>query len=634
MHRYFHFLAAFALQAIVAHGIESRENKPSVSLHESLMPTAITPSSAGTVNISGEAQGGIVRVRVTTSLGDTYRTEAKVTSGRFTCQFPQDFSGGAKLLPMVLYVDATDVADFGGEDALLHQAEATLIVSGGNHALPDLPLVFTDDFIDEQGRKDRQAAQWLRQRSLVNLFMRSRAAQLMHIQKPGFDLERPQDFHWFKEHASLYDFDHRDRDWTKPLGNRIARGFWQAVWNAWFNPSNDHPWDGNESNHDPKNYRPYTFTNDPADILVLYRMLQSAKPVIADNRRKLADEVLANLLALQHRSADNYALLEASGKQEHYTSGAFRYGMFETGEWMSEGNGWFHNPKFRDFAWGGVFNGRAVWALGECLKANSQPKAAGPIRDAIALAVRFCLHDGFVHQYTQRTKSGLPVWNRVAGEHAYLLLGMLAACAVAPEMPVQLSDERPMRNVTIDALNSLAESAGADGNWTRYANATAMNIAALAEGVRTFPSHKDAPIWKAAAMRAADYWLALKPVPSERIQPTPMFGHMIKDGLMTFILGQNEHPHVSLYIGGHWIHALAVLHSVTNETRYADRAHAILSYYCGVNPLNLRLLNEIGAVNNRLTDLDDDGTEDHIGWDGYPESMAFVQIGLLHLLSN
>jgi len=34
-----------------------------------------------------------------------------------------------------------------------------------------------------------------------------------------------------------------------------------------------------------------------------------------------------------------------------------------------------------------------------------------------------------------------------------------------------------------------------------------------------------------------------------------------------------------------------------------------------------------------VTDFNNDGIEDQIGWDGYPESTAFVQIGLLHLLS-
>lgn len=148
-----------------------------------------------------------------------------------------------------------------------------------------------------------------------------------------------------------------------------------------------------------------------------------------------------------------------------------------------------------------------------------------------------------------------------------------------------------------------------------------------------FSDDSNASTWKSAAMKAADTWLALKALP-ERHTPTPMFGHMTEGDHMTFILGKQEKPHVSLYIGGHGLHALAVLHKVSGEKRYIDRATAILAYYCGENPVRVRLLNELGAVNNRLTDADGDGTEDTIHWDGYPESTAFLQIGLLHLLQN
>lgn len=55
------------------------------------------------------------------------------------------------LRPSVLYVDATDLLAFGSADNFGHQAEITLIVSGGKEGLPDLPLVFTDDFLDVDG---------------------------------------------------------------------------------------------------------------------------------------------------------------------------------------------------------------------------------------------------------------------------------------------------------------------------------------------------------------------------------------------------------------------------------------------------------------------------------------------------
>lgn len=101
---------------------------------------------------------------------------------------------------------------------------------------------------------------------------------------------------------------------------------------------------------------------------------------------------------------------------------------------------------------------------------------------------------------------------------------------------------------------------------------------------------------------------------------------------MTWHLGQEKHGHVSLYLNGHWLHALAALHGVTKEARYLDRANGIAAWFCGRNPLHVRLLNEIGAVNNRVTDSDGDGIEDRITWDGYPESTAFFQIGLVQLM--
>jgi isocitrate dehydrogenase kinase/phosphatase len=33
-----------------------------------------------------------------------------------------------------------------------------------------------------------------------------------------------------------------------------------------------------------------------------------------------------------------------------------------------------------------------------------------------------------------------------------------------------------------------------------------------------------------------------------------------------------------------------------------------------------------------ISDRDGDGVEDHLVWDAYPESTAFFQIGLLHLM--
>ena len=364
-------------------------------------------------------------------------------------------------------------------------------------------------------------------------------------------------------------------------------------------------------------------------------MLRTAKPVVADNRQKIVREVMENVLAMQHRNPENFALKESSGKQEFYTAGAFRYGMFETGEWLTEGRGWFANPEFRDFQYGGVLNGRCLWAMGETLKAEPQGPLAARIREAIPLTLRFCLHDGLEHHYTRLTKSGLPVWG-YPGEHAYLLLGMLAAAEVAPDLSVTLASEKqakPLQEICHDALDALLETSLPDGTWIHYANVDATNITALAEGARVFPKAPNSAKWKAAAVRAADVWLALKFLPSERTAPTPLIGYR-KDAGLTNFLGQEKHAHIALYINGLWLHTLACLHEVTRDPRYLERALAILSYYCGNNPLHVRLLNELGSVNNRLTDSDGDGIEDQIGWDAYPESTAFLQIGLLKLLEQ
>lgn len=604
-----------------------------INLGECLSPSPVKDVAAGAVVVAGRADvpdGRPVRVRVTTAAGTSYAAVAPVAGRRFACRYPNDFPGAPPLAPQLLYVDTTAAADFGGD-----QAEGLLVVAGrGAGGTPDLPLAFTDDLIDAVGRKDGAAAQWLATRGLVSLFARSRVAAVMRVGRPDFDLANPADLGWFKANASLYYFDHRDRDWSRPLGNRPARSFWQAVWDTWFNPSNDHPWDGDPANRAPANYRPYTFANDLADLLVLYRLRPKRTGLMIDNRAALADEVLVNLLAMQHAGADNFALKEPSGRQEHYAAGAFRYGIFVTGEWLTEGTGWFVNPRHRDFARGGVFNGRCVWALGESLKADPDGPLAGRVRDALTRAVRYCLHDGLARGYTKRTPAGRPVWGGSAGEHGYLLLGMVAAAEVAPDLPVTLAPDRPakpLREVCGDALDALAELPRPDGTWSRYANADAVNVAALAAGALAFPNDPRATNWTAAAKRAADAWMAFPFAPGERAAPTPHFANR-REGGMSFRPAGSEPPHVPLYMGGHWLHALADLFAATGDRRYADRADALLAYYCGHNPLRVRLLNELGAVNNRVTDADRDGVEDTLHWDAYPESTAFVQIGLLHRL--
>jgi hypothetical protein len=604
----------------------------SVSLKETLSRGVVRSTASGDVEIEGCAVNA-VRVRVTNSDGVSSSKRVDSLGGRFRCLYPKDFEGAPVLKPSVLYVDATDAEEFDGEQARSHQAEVLLVVSGGPMAVPDLPLGFLEDFVDSSGGKDGNSRQWQRHRLLVNQFLRGRSAGLMGIRKPTFDLAQEADFDWFKQNATLYDFEHRDRDWAQPLGSRVKRGFWQAMWNRWFNSSNDHPWDGNAENRAASNYRPYTFTNDLADLLILLQMVRSGVPEQKEEKRALANEVLENLLALQHRNPENFALREPSGRQEQYTAGAFRYGLFETGEWLQEGRGWFANPSFRDFERGGVFNGRSLWALGECWMRDPDGLQGDALRQAFGLGLRFCLRDG--QRYLKVTASGRTIWNpTTAGEHAYMLLGMLAAYRAESEWRVPFGEEWvPLRKLVLDGLDALVESADADGHWSRYSNATAINLAAVAEGIRVFRGDPRTARWREVAVREADFWLELKPL--NVAWPTPMFGHMrnLTDGSgMTFVLGKEEKPHVSLYMGGHWVHALSLLYAATGDVRYLKRAEAVLGYYFGANPLSVRLLNELGAVYNRVSDLDADGTEDAIHWNAYPESTAFLQIGLLHFL--
>jgi hypothetical protein len=621
--------------------LSSVDGARGADLRETLRRGAVRRVNQGDIELRGSTSNPAcerVRIRVCDSFGVVSEAAFAVNAGEFSAMYPSGFPGAPALRRSVLYIDATEGGSFAEDQPARDRGEISLLLTGADGAAPDLPLVFMDDFLDVAGGRDQTARQWERNRTLVNHFMRSGASARMGVGRRDFDLGRSADFQWFKDHATLFEFEHRDRDWTVPLGNRVACGFWQAVWNRWFNASNDHPWDGNAENREASNYRPYTFANDLADLLVLNRMLLSSGVEAGDRRRALGDEVLENLMAMQHQSAENFALEEASGRRERYTRGAFRYGLFETGEWMTEGKGWFVKPAHRDFARGGVFNGRSVWALGESLKAVPSGAQAERVKGAIGSALRFCLRDALELGYARRTASGAVLWSRLDGEHAYLWLGVLAAYEADPEMKVDLSPQETgvsLSKLACEGLNALAESVGADGLWSRYSNGAAVNVAALALGATRFPSHPEAPKWRAVAMAAADRWMGLSANEAGKGWKSPMFGHMTeaKDASkMTFVLSSGQPAHVSLYVGGHWIHALSLLYELTHESRYAERAGALVGYYLGDNPVGSRLLNEIGAVNNRVTDADGDGLEDTLHWDAYPESTAFMQIGLLHFL--
>lgn len=623
---------AFILPFLCCHSLAAAAApQPSVDLREMVRPSPILPIQ-DSLPISGTTtlpDGARLRIRVTTSNGTVHEANPQASNGRFICTYPADFLQAPALSPSLLYIDA-----IAGEDPLTQQAETTLIIKGsGKIFWPDLPAAFTDDFIDAAGRKDETAASWKLHHTLVNRFMTSRGARLTSIGRSAFDLAKPKDLALFRRTVTIYDFEHRDRDWSTPLGNRPDRAFWQAEWNTWFGSGNNHPWDGNPANRTPGNFRPYTFTNDLADLFILHDMRRSLPRAVEDNRDALCRESLRNLLALQYQGDGNFALLEESGRQEHYTEGAFRYGMFETGEWLTEGKGWFVTPKSSDHRNGGVFNGRAIWALGEALGSAPTGPLAEDIKKAIPRTLKFCLHDGIQRKYTRITPAGLPFWKQ-AGEHGFLSLGMLAACAAAPELPVTLAPEkpaRPLRDVTADALDALVQMVNADGHWTKYPDQDAMGLAALSEGAMLLGDHPHAPQWKAAAIRAASGWLAAKQDPAERATPSPHFGRRT-GSVMTYYIADKPEVHINLYISGLWLHALAKTYQLTGDEKYKERALSMISYVCGDNPFHARLLNEIGGVYNIIRDKE--GPDSRMGWDVYPESTAFFQIGLLHFFSS
>jgi hypothetical protein len=629
-------LPFLAVTVIPALAWQSPTNPP-VSLRETVAPSAFRNLGAGPVEIAGRVTKPAcsnVLVRVITSLGASTTTRTPVQGTRFRCRYPADFRDAPVLSPGALFIDATADDAFDPSRNGAFQAEATVIVHDSmSGQTPELPSAFTCDLLDHAGRTDQASTEWPTVRALVNLYMRSRAAELVHVGHPDFDLAKPADLAWFKQNLTLYDFDHRDRDWNQPLGHRVARTFWQSVWNAWFNSSNDHPLDGNPANNRPGNYLPYAFANDFADILLTYAMRQRSARPLDDNLDALCREGTENLLALQHRGTTNFALPDAEGKREHYTAGAFRYGLFENGEFMTEGKGWFYNPRFRDYADGGVLNGRAVWALGEVLRHEPQGPLSGRLKEAIGLALRFCLHDGLASKYTKRTPAGNRYW-RDAGEHAYLLLGMLAACEVAPDLPVHLGADAPataLDKLCTPSLNGLVDLVRTGAQWSIYPNVDSMAIAALARGAIVLKDQPDAARWRETAMRVADAWLAAPVDPRERTAPCAHFGLRRQPDRMTLVWGAGRKAQIFYYQSGHWVQALAELYALTRDARYRVRAEAIVSYLCGDNPWHVRLFNELGGVYNWSDDTDGDGIEDWLKQDMYPESTAFCQIGILRL---
>lgn len=622
----------------------AEEKKSEISLRETIKDTALYDLKNRQVVIKGSAADpskNRVYLRVTNSDGDTYTSSAAVINGKFKRIFPSGFRGAKLSKPCMLFIDASYTRDFDNSSLNNPNAEAAVLVyDSKGKELPDMPTAFTNDLLDSDGKTDKSSKEWNAVSKLMNLYMKSKGAYLANVGRNDFDLANPKDFDYYKNNIALYDFDNRDRDWNTPLGNRPARNFWKSVWNTWFNSSNNHPLDGDKNNNNPSNYTPYAFSNDYSDILIMYIMRQQHIVPMDDNLRAMCIEGTRNLLAMQHKEPSNFALVDHRGMQENYTAGAFRYGMFVNGDYLTEGKGWFYNPAFLDYIHGGVLNGRCVWAMGEALKTNPDSPIADELKSAIALSAKFCLNDALKYGYAKKTANGNVYW-RDAGEHAYLVIGLVAACSVDPDYIAFTREDGKqvsIRDAAVSSLNALTDLNKPHNQWEIYPNTDSMSIAALADGYELLKNHPDADKWLKTASDAADAWLNAK-VPESEFSGTPVnFGLRIAPDEMTYNWsciapdGWKDRNFIFLYQTGHWIHALSRLYAATNNQAYLDRAEAMVSYLCGDNPFGVRLLNETGGVYNWVEDSNGDGVEDYMKQDMYPESTAFNQIGIMHLM--
>ncbi|MBR4748086.1 MAG: hypothetical protein IK083_00745 [Abditibacteriota bacterium] len=597
-----------------------------VSLSPMFSEGAVRDTDRGAPRITGRAApGSPVYVRVTGA--------SDGRSVTMTLRADEDgvFSGTFAAGTDVYFIDAAEDPDFA--DA----AEGALICRRGAEA-PELPSVFTNDLLDRKGNRDRKAREYPAVRRLLSLYINSRgAAASQRGDRKGFDTDNDEDLAYFKRDLALYDFAHRDRDWSRPLGRRPCRCFWQSVWPSWFNSSNDHPLDGDPDNGAFGNYMPYAFANDFADILIMYAMrLGRIKKPFDDNLRDMVRQGAANLAAMQHLQEGNLALEDHRGVRERYTRGAFHYGMFVNGDYLTEGKGWFYNPAFLDYAGGGVLNGRALWGL--CEAAAADPGLRESLVPAIGAGLQFCLCDGYEGGYTRSSSGGRPYW-RDPGEHAYLTLGLAETLDFAGKAAAYV--DKKGRRVSFgeacrDSLNALCDLQRGR-SWSRYPNVDSMAIAALARGCLALPGDPDAGRWRDCAAAAADYWLSLWVRRSEYRGEVINFGLNLVPGEMTYCWGRADDSWKArgqffYYQTGHWLQALALLYRVTGEAGYLLRCRRMTAYLLGDNPLRIRILNETGGVYNWTEDTDGDGLEDRAMNNMYPESTAYCQIGIMHYL--
>lgn len=586
-----------------------------------------------------------VWVRVTSGDGQTATAEvaADTRTGRFSVEYPAGFRGAAPLRAGVYFIDAALTS---GAPALSRAEVAVVVFDSRRGRLPDLPSAFTTDLRGRGGEQDAQSPEWPRVRALANLYYGSRGAALAGVERE-FDLARPEDLKSFKRSLSLYDFEGRDRDWSQPLGRRVARGFWQAVWDTWFGPSND-----DERPVGSGHYPAYTFTNDTADILVAYlrrwRLQDRVEGGMEDNTAELCRDVLANLRALQRR-ADETGPTQPGVEG----AGAFYYGLFADGELMLDGTGWFHAPGRVDHRRGGVFLGRATWALGEALAIRPEGLEEAAVRETLRRALRWAFGGAQAHAdggrpyvrwvtSTSGPKATRLLW-RSPGEHAYLLQGMVAACA-RPELAglrifeageYGFSQAETLSSLTQQGLEALADVVQPSGLFSTFADVDAVAVTALVRGARAFQAHPSAERWRACARKVTDGWMAARPAAADYRGPVVLMAGR-RDPAQPEELRYRAHrsasTHLTYFHTGLWMQALAELEESEKDPRYARRFDELFGYFCGNNPFDARLFTEVGGVYNFVTDTDGDTVEDRLRFDLYPESTAFVQIAVLRAL--
>jgi len=587
-----------------------------------------------------------VWLRVTDSLGRVVTTRVQQRGGGYRARFPSDFPGAGVLIPAVYFLDAATEPEAGPA----RRAEAAIFVySGTQQRLPDLPSAFTTNLRGADGRVDAESPEWARTRALVNLYYQSRSAWLARAGRPGFDLDHPTDLAVFKQGVALYDFDARDRDWSTPLGRRVARSFWQAVWDTWFGPTNS-----SERPPGSGRYGAFTFANDTADLLVAHLRRWQLRPVTVqpaeDDLDLVCNEVLLNLAALQRREGD-----ETPPQPGVEGPGAFYYGLFADGGLMLNGTGWFHDGRRRDHRRGGVFLGRSLWAVGEALGRPTPGLPEATLRETLRLGLRWGFgaagefaDEGqpYIRRVTARdgSKTQRPFW-RSPGEHAYLLLGLLAAVQ-RPEIAgmtvfdageFDYAGRTTVSQLAQSALEALADAVLPEGYWSTFADIDATAVEALVRGSVVFATNPSAPRWRRVALAVADGWLGARPSGTTYRGPVILpVGRRVPGhpGELQYRAGGVDATHLTYFHAGLWLQALAELHAATGDVHYARRLEEVLGYFCGNNPFDARLYTELGAVYNFVKDTDGDTVEDRLHFDLYPESTAFVQIGLLRHLEH